>query len=137
MDSQSGAGRTLPGAPSQECSTGQLSTRTAVTLVTDPEGATVSPATPLPVQAGRVALRRRFQKGTLIVRGKTPVRCGVYRESEFGRGGGDRIHDPCHLSLLFSSPTAQFSVHFGPKMPLLFPLLPDANCQSSVRSDRV
>jgi len=32
------------------------------------------------VQAGRVALRRRFQKGTMIVRGKIPVRCGVYRE---------------------------------------------------------
>jgi integrase len=25
-------------------------------------------------------LRRRFQKGTLIVRGKNPVRCGIYRE---------------------------------------------------------
>jgi integrase len=32
------------------------------------------------VQAGRVALRRRFQKGTLIIRGKTETRCGVYRE---------------------------------------------------------
>src|SRR5215813_1995234 len=42
--------------------------------------AIVSTATPLPVQAGRVALRRRFQKGTLIIRGKKPVRCGVYRE---------------------------------------------------------
>jgi integrase len=40
----------------------------------------VSTATPLPVQAGRVALRRRFQKGTLIIRGKTPTRCGIYRE---------------------------------------------------------
>jgi integrase len=42
--------------------------------------AIVAPATPLPVQAGRVALRRRFQKGTLIIRGKKPTRCGVYRE---------------------------------------------------------
>jgi integrase len=41
---------------------------------------TVSAATPLPVQAGRVALRRRFQKGTLIIRGKKPTRCGIYRE---------------------------------------------------------
>src|SRR5260370_25165798 len=34
---------------------------------------------PLPVQAGRVALRRRFQRGTLIIRGKVPTRCAVYR----------------------------------------------------------
>jgi hypothetical protein len=32
------------------------------------------------VQAGRVALRRRFQRGTLIIRGKKPTRCGIYRE---------------------------------------------------------
>src|SRR6267143_1151886 len=44
------------------------------------DAANVSSATPLPVQAGRVALRRRFQKGTLIIRGKTPTRCGIYRE---------------------------------------------------------
>jgi integrase len=31
------------------------------------------------VQAG-VALRRRFQKGTLIIRGKTPMRCGIFRD---------------------------------------------------------
>jgi len=44
------------------------------------DAANVSSATPLPVQAGRVALRRRFQKGTMITRGKTPTRCGIYRE---------------------------------------------------------
>jgi integrase len=43
-------------------------------------GATLPSAMPLPVQAGRVALRRRFQKGTLIIRGKIPTRCGIYRE---------------------------------------------------------
>jgi integrase len=42
--------------------------------------ATLPPAKPLPVQAGRLALRRRFQRGTLIVRGKKPMRCGSYRE---------------------------------------------------------
>jgi integrase len=47
------------------------------TIVAD---ATLPSAMPLPVQAGRVALRRRFQKGTLIIRGKVPTRCGVYRE---------------------------------------------------------
>jgi len=79
-DSQSGVCNALPGVPDHESSTGQLSTGTAVTLVSGTDGATVSAATPLPVQAGRVALRRRFQKGTMIVRGKIPVRCGVYRE---------------------------------------------------------
>jgi hypothetical protein len=44
-----------------------------------PLGCSVNAATPLPVQAG-VALRRRFQKGTVIIRGKTPTRCGVYRQ---------------------------------------------------------
>jgi len=73
-------GNALPGVPNRDGSTGQLSTRTPVTLVSETEGATVSATTPLPVQAGRVALRRRFQKGTLIVRGKIPVRCGVYRD---------------------------------------------------------
>ena len=42
--------------------------------------ATLPSAISLPVQAGRIALRRRFQKGTLIIRGKTPTRCGIYRE---------------------------------------------------------
>jgi integrase len=77
---QTGVGNALPGVPNHDRSTGQLSTGTSVTLVSETDGAKVSPATPLPVQAGRVALRRRFQKGTMIVRGKIPVRCGVYRE---------------------------------------------------------
>ena len=47
------------------------------TIVAD---ATLPSAMPLPVQAGRVALKRRFQRGTLIIRGKVPTRCGVYRE---------------------------------------------------------
>jgi hypothetical protein len=79
-DSPNVVGNALPGVPNRESSTGQLSTGTSVTLVAGTEGATVSAATPLPVQAGRVALRRRFQKGTLIIRGKKPTRCGVYRE---------------------------------------------------------
>jgi hypothetical protein len=77
--SQTAVGNAPPGVPNQDSTTGQLSTGTTVRLVSETDGATVSIATSLPVQAG-VALRRRFQKGTLIVRGKTPVRCGVYRE---------------------------------------------------------
>jgi integrase len=76
----------LPGkenaaSPQPSSSHGQQpSTGTPGTLVLENDSATVSAATPLPVQAGRVALRRRFQKGTVIVRGKIPVRCGIYRE---------------------------------------------------------
>jgi hypothetical protein len=44
------------------------------------------PATPLPVQAG-VALRRRFQKGTMIARGKIPTRCGIYRQGVLQSNG--------------------------------------------------
>jgi len=79
-DNQNVVGKALPGLPNQDSSTGQASTGTSFTLASEPADATVSAATPLPVQAGRVALRRRFQKGTLIIRGKEPTRCGVYRE---------------------------------------------------------
>jgi hypothetical protein len=59
---------------------GRVSTVPSVLLVSLEAGATVSTATPLPVQAGWVALRRRFHKGTLIIWGKKPTRCDVYRE---------------------------------------------------------
>ena len=72
--------KALPGLRSQDGTTGQASTGAFVSLALEPADAKVSAATPLPVQAGRVALRRRFQKGTLIIRGKKPTRCGVYRE---------------------------------------------------------
>ena len=85
----------MPGVPDRESSTGQLSTGTSVTLVAGTEGAKVSTATPLPVQAGRLALRRRFQKGTMIVRGKIPVRCGVYREDVLLANGTFRRVQRC------------------------------------------
>jgi integrase len=72
-------------------------TGTSVTLVAGTEGATVSPATPLPVQAGRLALRRRFQRGTLIVRGKKPTRCGVYREDVLQSNGTFKRMQRCVL----------------------------------------
>ena len=84
--SQTAVGNALPGVPNRDDETGQAGTGTHGTLVPDGASATVSPATSLPVQAG-VALRRRFQKGTLIVRGKTPVRCGVYREDVLQANG--------------------------------------------------
>src|SRR5713226_5867780 len=37
-------------------------------------------ATPSPIQAGGIVPRRRFQKGNVIIRGKTPQRYGMYRE---------------------------------------------------------
>src|ERR1700674_4205338 len=50
-------------------------------LVTAPDsGAIVAPATPCPIQAGAIVPRRRFQKGNIIIRGKTPQRYGMYRE---------------------------------------------------------
>ncbi len=52
-------------------------------------------AMPLPVQAGRVALRRRFQKGTLIIRGKTPTRCGIYREDVLQTDGTSKRMQRC------------------------------------------
>jgi integrase len=69
------------------CEREQASTGQAVSLVTSSADVTVSNATPLPVQAGRVALRRRFQKGTLITRGKKPTRCGVFREDVLQANG--------------------------------------------------
>src|SRR6267154_5096761 len=41
---------------------------------------TVPHATPSPIQAGAIVPRRRFQKGNIIIRGKTPQRYGMYRE---------------------------------------------------------
>ena len=46
----------------------------------------VSSATPSPIQAG-ASMRRRFQKGTIIVRGATPKRCGMYREDVLQSNG--------------------------------------------------
>jgi hypothetical protein len=86
-DKQSRVGNALPGVPSQDSSTGLPSTGTPVRLDSLSGDATVSTATPLPVQAGRVVLRRRFQIGTLIVRGKKPTRCGVYREDVLQSNG--------------------------------------------------
>jgi len=42
--------------------------------------AIVSTATPSPIQAGAIVSRRRFQRGIIVIRGKTPRRYGMYRE---------------------------------------------------------
>jgi integrase len=42
--------------------------------------AIVAPATPSSIQARSFVPRRRFQKGNIIIRGKTPRRYGMYRE---------------------------------------------------------
>jgi integrase len=51
---------------------------TAAPVTRDVPDIILFPATPS-VQAG-VASRRRFQKGTIIIRGKRPMRCGIYRD---------------------------------------------------------
>jgi integrase len=40
-------------------------------------------------------MRRRFQKGTIIIRGKTPVRCGIYREDVLQSNGTFRRVQRC------------------------------------------
>jgi integrase len=47
----------------------------------------VAPATPSPIQAGAIVPRRRFQKGNIIIRGKTPQRYGMYREDVLQANG--------------------------------------------------
>src|SRR5258706_515885 len=42
--------------------------------------AIVATATPSPIQAGAIVSRRRFQRGNIIIRGKTPRRYGGFRE---------------------------------------------------------
>jgi integrase len=69
--------------------------RAAQPVTETKSNATVAPATPLPVQAGRVALRRRFQKGTLIIRGKNPMRCGIYREDVLQASGAFKRVQRC------------------------------------------
>jgi len=85
--STSEVGNALPGVPNRDSSAAQASTEQPVPLVASSGDATVSTATPLPVQAERVALRRRFQKGTVIIRGKKPTRCGIYREDVLQANG--------------------------------------------------
>jgi len=73
-------GNALPGVPNRDSSTGQASTVAIAPLVFDAASAMVSAATPSPIQAGAIVPRRRFQKGNIIIRGKTPRRYGMYRE---------------------------------------------------------
>jgi len=71
-----------PQAVPQSSSRGQDVTVTA--RATD---AIVSTATPSPIQAGAIVSRRRFQRGNIIIRGKTPRRYGMYREDVLQSNG--------------------------------------------------
>ena len=67
-------------------------------LVTAPNsGAIVAPATPSPIQAGAIVPRRRFQKGNIIIRGKTPQRYGMYREDVLQSDGTPKRVRRCVL----------------------------------------
>jgi integrase len=47
-----------------------------------------SPVTPSTASTGgKTVPRRRFQRGTLIIRGKKPMRCGIYREDVLQSNG--------------------------------------------------
>jgi integrase len=67
-----------PNPPEKNKETGQVCPSGSVTENTS--GAIVSPATPSSIQARSFVPRRRFQKGNIIIRGKTPSRYGMYRE---------------------------------------------------------
>jgi hypothetical protein len=94
-DNHTVVAKALPGLRSQDCSTGQQpSTGTLGTLVPESTGATVCAATPSPTQAGAIVPRRRFQKGNIIIRGKTPRRYGMYWKNR------PAIHQPAWPSIL-------------------------------------
>jgi integrase len=73
-DNQIVVAKALPGLRSQDSSTGQA-------VTTESSDVKVFTATPSPMRVGRgIVPRRRFQKGNISVRGKTPTRYGMYRE---------------------------------------------------------
>jgi integrase len=57
----------------------------ALACIAESSQDTLQAATPT-LQAG-VAMNRRFQKGTIIIRGKKPVRCGIFREDRLQPDG--------------------------------------------------
>src|SRR5260370_8721678 len=59
----------------------------AVPMTTGATDAIVATATPSPIQAGVIVSRRRFQRGNIIIRGKTPRRYGMYREDVLQSNG--------------------------------------------------
>jgi integrase len=72
FDVVSGSLHTPPSHESEQC---------ADTVVPSPA------VTPFSVSTGGTVPRRRFQKGTQIIRGKKPVRCGIYREDVLQANG--------------------------------------------------
>lgn len=58
---------------------------------------TVPHATPSPIRAGAIVPRRRFQKGTIIIRGKKPQRYGMFREDVLQSDGTFRRVRRCVL----------------------------------------
>jgi integrase len=62
------------------CEREQASPGQDVPMTAGATGAIVATATPSPIQAGAIVSRRRFQRGNIIIRGKTPRRYGMYRE---------------------------------------------------------
>src|SRR3984893_3171137 len=74
-------------SPQPLSSQGQQGSGASVTLVPEASSAKVSAATPFPTQAGAIVPRRRFQKGNIIIRGKTARRYGMYREDVLQANG--------------------------------------------------
>jgi hypothetical protein len=79
--------------------------------------AIVATATPSPIQAGAIVSRRRFQKGNIIIRGKTPRRYGMYREDVLQPNGTFKECDG--VSCLARSAACQNVRHGKPSSRIL------------------
>src|SRR5437016_8378806 len=82
MNPAQSAGKEHAAVPQPLSSTGQ-----PVPLVPEASGVIVATATPSSIQAGAIVPRRRFQKGNIIIRGKTPRRYGMFREDVLQSNG--------------------------------------------------
>jgi integrase len=88
MNHEQFMGKEHAAVPQPSSSEGQQSgTGPSVTLVPDASSVKVSAATPSSIQAGAIVPRRRFQKGNLIIRGKTLTRYGMFREDVLQENG--------------------------------------------------
>jgi hypothetical protein len=72
----------------------------ALPMTTGATDAIVATATPSPIQAGVIVSRRRFQRGNIIIRGKTPRRYGMYREDVLQSNGAFKLSAPLCLAWL-------------------------------------
>jgi integrase len=83
--------------------TADASQRLTASVTGGATDAIVATATPSPIQAGAIVSRRRFQRGNIIIRGKTPRRYGMFREDVLQPNGTFKRVRRCVLLGLVSS----------------------------------